>query len=252
MYKFETTPLTLSGIFKESWAFFRASIASVVLWSFLISVVHILPNLFGFFGFYHQNCSGHLVFSWWGLLFYVVLLTAVSYFLAVLLYIMYSIATEQKVNYRIVFNQAAGQFVNVYFAILIYFIIGVVGLFLLILPAVFLCVLFSMFLFYILYERDSIYYAYEKSAKLIWGHWWQTFFVIAIPYSIGFLVRILGKVFNLHTDWTLLADLIVQTLVLPYFYAALLIQFNNLKVIKSLPDTDSQRPTLHSELNNSR
>ena len=246
MYKFLTTPLTISGVYKDAWRLYKTIFWYVLAWSLILAVIHVIPYLFKFVGFYKQEVTGHLTFSWVGLLGFLVLLLADTYFLAVLIYSIYSSATEQKIDNLKAFNLAKSQLLTLYFSLLIYFLAVLVGVVLLIVPAIFIGILFSMVPLYIVIDKLKLYQSFESSVRLVWGAWWQTFFILVIPYALTYFIRSLIKVVP-HHDWPVIVDIVLLTLLMPYFYAVLVIQFNNLKIIKSLPEPLTQQPRTQSQ-----
>lgn len=236
MYKLKNVPLTISGILKDAWELYKPSFKFTLPWSIMIAIIHVIPFLYGFVGFYQVNTKGSLSFSWWALLIYVILLIAESFFLAVMFYIMHLIATEQKINYKIVFEVAKSQIFNLYFAMLIYFLAVSFGIFLLVLPGVFAAILFAMFLPFIIVDRQTVIQSFASSARLVWGYWWQSFFVLAVPYIISYLIRNFIRFTPwAGYDWLTMGDAIILAVFVPYFYGILMVQFHNLKIIKSLP-----------------
>lgn len=247
MYKLKNVPLTISGILKDAGSLYKSSFLRLLPSAVIISIIHIVPFLYGFVGFYEINDKGRLVFSWFALLIYVGLLIVEAYFVGVLLYLAQLIATEQKVNYKVIFGYAKSQIFTLYFAMLLYFLAINIGVFLLVLPGIFLTILFSMFLPFIIIERQGVVQSFESSARLVWGYWWQTLFVIAIPFILSYLLRNFVR-FTPWTNqiWLLVIDAFILSFFIPYFYSVLLVQFHNLKLIKSLPSPTSDRPRLQS------
>ncbi len=247
MYQLKNVPLTISGILKDTWQLYKSSFKYTIPPAFIIAIVHIVPYLYGFIGFYHTTDDGGLTFSWLALCIYVVLLIVEAFFVAVLLYTMHSVATEQKVNYQAAFDLAKSELFSLYLSMLLYFLAVNIGVFLIIVPGIFAAILFSMFLPYIILERQKIVQSFDSSARLVWGHWWQTFFILVIPYVLSYALRNFARFTPWAGDqWLLLVDPLVMTFFIPYFYGILLIQFHNLKLIKSLPAPTSDRHRLQS------
>lgn len=247
MYKFKNVPLTISEILKEGWELYKPSIKPVLFWSFIIAIIHIIPFYLGYIGFYEIKANGGLSFSWTAVLVIGLLLFVESFFTTALFYPIYLIATGQKVTFKSVLDTARSLIFPIYFALLLYFLAVNIGVFLLILPAVFIGILFSMILPFIICERQSVIPAFRSSAKLVWGHWWQTFFALVIPYGGSYLIRNFAR-FTPWADhrWLLLGDALLLTFFMPYFYTVLLVQYHNLKYIKSLPSAISDRHRLQS------
>jgi hypothetical protein len=234
MYKLATSPLTLSEIFKHSWKLYKSSLGPVFIWSLIIAIIHVLPFTFQVVNFYQRDITGHLVFSWLGLFLFLVFLFIQIFFLIILFYSIYSIAKEQKVDFPTLLKVTRRETINLYLAMVIYFIILYISIVLLILPAIFFAILFSMLLPLIVIEHHSVYNSFIRSAQMVWKHWWQTFFALVIPYSITYLVRSLVKFTPWLGKWMFLVDVILLLFLMPYFYSVLLVQFNNLKIIKAL------------------
>lgn len=247
MYKLESKPLTLSGIYTNGWRLYKATFLKVVIWSLILGLIHIIPYFFGYVGFLHQDITGNFNFSWTGVFTFVVLLVADSYFLAGLFYIIYLSATEQKVNLSSVFRHCVHVLIPLYISALIYFIATSFGLWLFIFPAVFIGILFSMFLPYVVIESQNPYKAFESSMRLVWGNWWQTFFVLVVPYTLFYLLRNFVRITHWAGEWQLLIEAILIAIIIPYFYAVLYIQYNNIKVIKALPKPISERPRTNQQ-----
>lgn len=247
MYTLKNAPLTISGILKDAWQLYKVSIKYLLVPAFIIAIVHIIPFLYGFIGFYVVNAKGGLSFSWLAMLIYVALLIVESFFIAVLFYTMHLKATEQPIDLKNVFDSAKSQIFTLYFALLIYFVAINIGVFLLIIPGVFAAVLFAMFVPFIVIDRQTVIQSFDSSRRLVWGNWWQTFFVMVIPYVLSYLLRNFAK-FTPWTSnkWLLIGDMLILTAFIPYFYGILLVQFHNLKIIKSLPLPTSDRHRLQS------
>lgn len=246
MFKLETAPLTLSGIYKNGWELYKASIFNVLLWSFILAIIHILPLLYNYVGFYRISPDNSFHFSFVAFFVFLVLLVVESFFIILLLQGMYTTGTEQRVDYPATFSLARILLLNVYAGNIVYFALVNVGMLLFVIPAVFVAVIFVMYLPFLIFDKVSIYNAFSGSARLVWGSWWQTFFALFIPYALLYLVRNIGKVSPNGNQWLYLFDLIMLTIVVPYIYAIIIVQYNNLKIIKSLPEAISQRPRTQS------
>lgn len=251
MYKFESVPLTISSILKNAWELYKISIHCVMPWTFIISILHVIPNSYNMVGFYQLRSPHHYpVFSGWALLLYLVLLVIEAYCIGVLFYNLYFLVQEQKLHLGRSLKKAFTQLIPLYIAIVIYFFVVNLSMFLLLLPAVFCAVILAMFIPFILIEKQSIYTAFKSSVRLVWGSWWQTFFVLVVPYLVTYLGRsfVRFSYLDVSRHWVMIIDTMLLMLSLPYFYSALLIQYNNLKIIKSLPDPITSRPRTENKL----
>jgi TRAP-type C4-dicarboxylate transport system permease large subunit len=170
-----------------------------------------------------------------------VLLIVEAFAVAIIFYNMYLSGKEQKVSQKQAFQNALHTFVNMYIGLVAYYFIANIGLYVYIIPGLFFGVLFVMAIPAIVIEKQTVYAAFENSVRLVWGHWWQTFFALAVPYFLLYLLRNFGKFTPWEGEWVLLIDAAVLALLMPYYYAVLLVQYNNIKIIKSLPEPISHR-----------
>lgn len=109
--------------------------------------------------------------------------------------------------------------------------------------------LFLAFYFYlplILIENQGIIKSLLKSASLVWGNWWRTFWVQVTPWLVYFLVIILIRYatklplyiyfFPLEREPTLLATcvhVLLFAIFLPWFASNMLVQLRELELRKS-------------------
>lgn len=122
------------------------------------------------------------------------------------------------------------------FAVVLYSLATVVGTSLLIVPGIILAVSLSFFLYFIVVLDFDAYSAVRASHRLVWGHWWRTNAVFALP-SILLVVVFVGMGFLVakeglsDTDGGL--DVAVEMLmaaVTPYFFVLGFVQFRDLQV----------------------
>lgn len=242
MFKFEPHPLTISGILKSGWELYKYVFHVVWIWSLIVSIIYIIPPLFGFIGFYHVDDLQHIHFSWVGLLLFISLLFVWTFFITVLFHAIYLMAIDHKTNFKESLKVASNKLLSLYSAMLIYYFAVLVGVAFFLFPGVLIWVLFAMFLPLIVLENQSIYNAFDGSARLVWGNWWQTFIVLIIPALISYAVRNLAQLTTVENYWTLGLDVIIMTIIMPYFYTVLLVQYHNLKLKQQIPQATEQVP----------
>jgi hypothetical protein len=73
-------------------------------------------------------------------------------------------------------------------------IIYIFGFICLILPAIFLLVMFTMCIFLIIFENEGAVDSLGDSIRLVWGNWWRTFIVVYLPPLIIFFILLLIKI----------------------------------------------------------
>lgn len=243
MFKFQTQPILLRDILKDGWTLYNESIKYTWFWSFIISLLYVIPAALGYVGVYHIDRYKTLHFSWPGFFIFFIFLLISTYFIILLLHTIYLLGTQQKTDLKASFALAFRMLPHLYGGNLIYYIIIVLGTILFLFPAVFLWILFIMFMPLMLFEGQGLVESYVTSAKMVWGNWWQTFVALFIPSSITYVLRNLLRLPGWDSSVVFAIDVVVMTIVMPYFYTVLLVQYNNLKIryLEPKPETDVTR-----------
>jgi hypothetical protein len=95
-------------------------------------------------------------------------------------------------------------------------------------------------------ENKGIFSAIERSASLVWNHWWRVFSVQITPWLVYFLtLMIIRNLLHIdihiyfleqehHTLWPVLFQLGVFALFIPWIAAVLLIQLRDLELRKPI------------------
>ncbi len=152
MYRLGTSPLMVSGVFKHGWRLYKSSLPYVLVWSLILALIHEIPDYFKIYGIF-LDLSGHLVFSWVGVMVLLVLMIAEAFFLAVMFYSMFSLAKIQKIDLIGAFVCGEKHLWQLYLTLVIYAVLVHIGVILLLIPALFVGVLFAMILAPYLTER---------------------------------------------------------------------------------------------------
>lgn len=86
----------------------------------------------------------------------------------------------------------------------------------------------------IVIDRCSILTAFEKSIRLVWGHWWSTFFVMIIPMILIILIAFFGIILTGEHRFILLTvyDFFYMLLIYPFIVTSTLVALNDLKIRK--------------------
>jgi hypothetical protein len=131
------------------------------------------------------------------------------------------------------------HFVNLHYlkiamAALVVFIFYSLGMFALVLPGIFIFVLFTMVQPLILFDEQGVIAALKGSCCLVWGNWWRTFAVvfplILVNYWMSFAVQYAVSQYN----WYIASSNVLLTVFFyPLFYTCILVIFNDLKLRKS-------------------
>ena len=95
-------------------------------------------------------------------------------------------------------------------------------------------------------ENNGILKSLERSILLVWNHWWRTFSLQLTPWMyyllvlmfIKFILRIDIHIYfiehGVHPLWTIILNMVVFTLFVPWIAAVLLVQLKDLELRKQL------------------
>lgn len=98
----------------------------------------------------------------------------------------------------------------------------------------------------IVIENQGILHALEKSASLVWNHWWRTFslqvtpwicyllVMIIIKYVLGINIHIYFMDRTEHLIWTSLLQIVLFTLFIPWVAAVVIVQLRDLELRKEI------------------
>jgi hypothetical protein len=248
MFTFESHPIYIGKILSSGWDLYKSSLLAICIWSFILALIYVIPPIFGFIGIYHIHIadSHQASYSWIGLLVFLILLMVSTYFQAMLLNNMYQRATLNKIDLKSSFQLVSKEIFPLYIAMLAYNIVVSIGIVLLLLPGIYAWVLLSMFFPILIFEGGSVLDSFKKSINMVWGSWWQTFFALLIPAFIAYFLRNLFHYSPLSDYWFFGLNIFTITLIVPYFYAVVLVQYNNLKVKMQLPQPPSHQSRVQS------
>lgn len=116
----------------------------------------------------------------------------------------------------------------------------VFGFMLFFFPGVFLSVILIFCMPLVILDHVGGIAAIGKSWKLVWGHWWSTFFVFLVPTLLSIFLMSLTLAISKQNEFLLiLINFLVMSFFTPFFYSLLLVQFNNLKLEAAAESVDS-------------
>lgn len=270
-----TKPHSYHRIIRNSIHLYRASFSRIIFLSFLLSLTVFTPRILTiFFGenwlFNLPQLNPHrlwiLAVDLLSLTFFVgiiwrmhcvivskhePLLEDLSVGLKKLAYVFIATLLETAVVYAIALTIIGIQVVMVKYDILFYnhllgAIVTVATFILQFLLITYISMLFIFFIPLIAIENRGVLGSLERSARLVWNHWWRVFTVQVTPWicymGLLFIIRYALHV-NIHiyftapvasTITTTLVQLILFTLYIPWFAATLLVQLKDLELRKHL------------------
>lgn len=104
------------------------------------------------------------------------------------------------------------------------------GVFLWLLFAVFVGILFLLNIPLILFDHKGSIGALKSSASLVWGNWWRTFVVIMVPALLFALLTVIIQAVARNPMANFIVAIILTMLFIPLLQGVILVQFNDLKL----------------------
>ena len=138
---------------------------------------------------------------------------------------------------------------SIIFAVILLTIALLLGYVFFIVPGVILSVSTAFYIYFIVIESLGAYDSLKASHNLVWGHWWRTLVIFAVPFVLVILLYlavgfILSLVVPENSFMPSLINLVLSSFSLPYFFTLGYVQFNDLKLRQAQAEalTDSAVP----------
>ncbi|VVC76899.1 hypothetical protein AQUSIP_22260 [Aquicella siphonis] len=268
-------PGSYRKIIKTSIKLYRASFTRIILLSLLLSLTMFIPRILTIFIgedwlFNLPPLSPHRL---WILAVDLVVLTFfvgiiwrmhcvirdkhepliedISVGLKKLLYVVFATLIESAIVFSVMLTMVGIQLVLVKYQVLFYnhLLGGMITLAIFSIQLLLITYISMLFIFLvplIAIENRGVLGSLERSARLVWNHWWRVFSVQITPWLCYLALLIIIKYvlrINIHiyfvepstnTIWTTLIHLIVFALYIPWFAATLLVQLKDLELRKHL------------------
>jgi len=237
MFEFSTRKLNVPEIWKSSFGLYKQTLSKVwylafimiliLLGCFNIAIKTYIPNQ----ALEHvQKPTFH--FSPIAALCYVIAMIVGLFLISVILHRMYNLATDPNYSLQRSIRFVLSKYLIIFSCVLVVYIATVTGLFLFIIPGIFIGILFIFSLLSVLFEDTGWLSAIKRSCKLVWGNWWRTFAVIIAPALLLVVIQnVIALIIGIHYIWVnILVISLVMSALKPYFDAVLLVQFNDLKL----------------------
>jgi len=157
-----------------------------------------------------------------------------SYFIGLLYTRIYNLGKHKHVSLIKDMQVVRSRFFALCGIILLMACIVILGMLALVIPGIFMAYLFMFSVPLVICENYSIWRALGTSAKLVWGNWWRTFWVM-IPIAV-FFYSVYGLdallVDKIYRGVIGIANIIFFTLFGSLIYTFILVQFNDLQLRK--------------------
>jgi hypothetical protein len=229
MFKLPNVPLSTAGLWSASVKLYVKSIFPTWFFALFLVVVsqvsiYVIPPL-------RLVLPGHQEATAVALVFFVNILL-LSYFMSLVLHYMYTKAlTGEKVLITNSIKFVWDKYATIVVAMIIYIAICLLGMMLLIIPGIFFSILFIFTMPAILFANKKVISALKYSAHLVWGKWWQTFFVMAPPLAVMYLLSfVIALRYQDNLVMLLTLNIVIFSFCYPLLYALVLMRYNDLVV----------------------
>ena len=250
MFTFSCTPLSIVATIKSGFQLFRETFSKIWYWALLMTLISDIPNFLNMFMKETQNNTViGIIFFTFGLISFLVS----SFFSGFLFHRIYHLGIAPLSSEKASFNAAKEKWLRIVLAFIIAPLIwlpslliplyvftqigmtaGFISLILPVFLGLLLGTLFILCVPLIMLDNQTAWRSLKKSASLVWGHWWKTSIIfgsVFIPMMICILTMqaIIPSLFL----FTLLAGAI-SMIIFPLIDCLILVQFNNLKLIRKV------------------
>lgn len=249
MYPLATSVQSISQVLDGGFKLYRECLRNVFLLSFLYGLVSIAPGILG--GDYEQAVMG--IRSSMPNLFVSILTTVVGYmfYLAITKSIL-ATAYGEQVNNRDAVSFALRKTPTFILAVLLYFLVVIVGMVFLLIPGLYFAGALGLFGVAIVVEELGALPAIKRSYFLVKNNWWRSaaiYSVVLTVYLVVFLAVMLvgaplivalgGDNFAFKVALTLVFSAVMGA-VLPMCIAVSIVQFFDLRLRKEGGDLQSK------------
>ena len=239
MFSFAKEPQSIGEVLADSFSLYRSTLAKVLPVSALamlvgaiaslLRIAHIVPviNANNIQQLIHTTDVSVIISV--GLFFTITALFSV-FLIAVLIHGMYTLALGQGLIWAESLRIVAAKLPAIFLGFTISTLFIVLGFMIFFFPGIFISIMLMFYMPIALFDSCGGLTAMERSWKLVWGNWWSTFFAILVPTLISiFLMSLMATIAKQNEILLMLVSFVVMSLFTPFFYAVMLVQFNNLK-----------------------
>ena len=240
MFKFAGNKLMIGEIWHNGFALYKQTFAKVWFLVLIIMLVSSVPSMLHIDP--HTLKAGHI--GALVLLLIAILLIALFLSATILDRIQnlvsdahYHISASLRYvlsKYLILLVSVLAAYCVILFAFVVFVllsnILGTIALAIWALFAIFILISFMFAVPLILFDHKGCIEALKASYKLVWGNWWRTFFILAVPMFIMFTAEALVQTLIKNLVVTNLLIAVIGLIVIPYVQSLILVQFNDLKL----------------------
>jgi len=227
---FAKSPLSFKGIFRSYWRLYRKAFLKTLP---LIIITGVAINSFTILNYTHQTVGINSKLL--GLLLPLGLILLIPYLTSLLMLKTFHVGKDQIATLKNTIPYINKRYFKILIGTSIVLISCSIGIRFMMAPGIFLMVLFVLVQPLILLDNYGIIESLTKSAKLVWGNWWQTFAVVFPFIFVNYLTADLTAEAFKNGNWqTLLIIGSISTLFFSLLYVSILVVFNDLKLRKNV------------------
>lgn len=240
MFAFTDKPQSLFQLWTHGLELFKISIRSVWYWSLIISV---LANLYpiiilkGFDLTTDTILHSKMLISILG---WFILLPLIIFLTLVLIQRLYVTGARKSEKLHRSINAVRKKFIPLFFTIITLSFLTTLGLYLMIIPGIFVLVLFVFVVPLNLIDNMPIWEACKTSAYLVWGNWWRIFAIVLFPLALLITASVIANKFS--GFWNYFIAILSTSLLSPLFYSMVLNGFSDAKLRHSMKPLHTRMP----------
>lgn len=228
MFAFTDKPQTLFQLWTHGLNLFKMSIKSVWYWALLLSVfANIFPQIIlkktmaSMATVIHSEIIALLV----GLL---IIFPIIVFLSSILIQRVYIAGARKTERLHTSILHVSKKILPLSFSVILISFMTTIGLYLMLIPGLFLLVLFIFVVPLILIDNHKVWEAFKTSAYLVWGNWWRIFAIVLFPICLIILASLLAS----HTPalFRYIFAIASTSILAPLFYSMLLNGFSDAKL----------------------
>lgn len=231
MFKFKTKPQSITEIAVSGFTLYWKSLRKVWFWSFLLAIITSIPDW----------VMSHLIEQRYSVpvlltadLFFILMIPLGTFCIAVILYHLYLTGSQTQKKFSEITSLIKERLLWMSLAVLLVMMATWLGVFLFIIPGIFIAVMLIFVLPLMLLDDLSLVDAFKTSWNLVRGNWWHTFGALIIPLILFYIA--VPSIYSGNPSLThLILDLIRMVLVTPLFFAYILTLFYDSKLRHHVP-----------------
>jgi hypothetical protein len=185
MLRLASQPRSIYHILIDSFRWYKKIFHIILPITILLALIIVLPELFvglPFKGFTIDWSASSILF---------LAQIAALWVFYVMSYRIYQSILQSQEGYKKAFAVATKKFPLCFIAETFIMILTIIGILLLLLPGIYVSILFIFVSFCILFDNNSLFKAFQYSAQLVQSRWWHVFALFIIILATLFIMTLI-------------------------------------------------------------